>query len=303
MPAQPSTAGRVPGSATPAGGNLSGVDVVTALVQCGGVASWRRLRTLGVTAHCVWLGLCERRIQRLRRGVYTLPGADPHLLAAVTLGGVLSCEAAAGHHGLPRLDSDGRVHVTVPRDWAQARLAGVVVHRRNLPDDAHDGLVTGLVRTAMDCARELGPRDAVVVLDGVLRLGILPEELQAAAGAATGPGSAAVRRAVRSADGRAESPLESCLRLLVEPLGTVEPQVMISNVGRVDLLLDGWLVLEADGFEFHSARRQYREDRRRANALAVQGYVLLRLSYEDVMFRPDYVVASVSAVLRRCPAA
>jgi len=273
--------------------------VVTALLRCDGVASWGRLRALGVTAHGVWLGLRHCQVDRLRHGVYALPGTDPELLAAVTLGGVLSCSAAARQHGLPRLVTDGDVHVTVPRDWAHARLTAVVVHRRDLPDDAHDGLSTGLLRTAMDCARELGPRDAVVVLDGVLRLGISPEELRAGAGAATGPGSAAVRRAVMSADGRAESPLESCLRLLVARLGNVEPQVVIAAVGRVDLLLDGWLVLEADGFEFHSARRQYREDRRRANALAEQGYVLLRFSYEDVMFRPDYVVATVSAVLRR----
>jgi very-short-patch-repair endonuclease len=71
----------------------------------------------------------------------------------------------------------------------------------------------------------------------------------------------------------------------------------------VDYVIDGWLVIETDGFEFHSNRAEYRKDRRRANALAERGYVLLRFTYEDIRFRPWAVLAQVAAVLARGRAA
>ena len=79
------------------------------------------------------------------------------------------------------------------------------------------------------------------------------------------------------------------------------PQIWIDGVGRVDLLLDGWLVLEADGFEHHSDRARYREDRRRANALAVLGYTLLRFSYEDIVHHEAEVAEVIARVLARGP--
>jgi len=132
-----------------------------------------------------------------------------------------------------------------------------------------------------------------------VRSGLALGALHRAALKATGPGSAALRRTVALVDGRAESPIETCLRLLALPLAVVDLQVPIAGVGRVDMLLDGWLVLEADGFEHHSTRAHYRVDRRRADALAEQGFVLVRFSYQDIVHRPDYVVATIRLVLTR----
>ena len=69
------------------------------------------------------------------------------------------------------------------------------------------------------------------------------------------------------------------------------------GVGVVDMLLDGWLVLETDGFAFHSGTEDFARDRRRGNALADQGYVLLRFTYRDVVHRPEALVAQVLRVL------
>lgn len=269
-----------------------------ALQVCGGAASWRRLRRLGVTWHSLWSAVLCQEVLRLRRGAYALPGTDAARVAMVRLGGVLSCTTAARIHGLPVLLDRG-VHLTVPRSWGHATAPGVRVHRRDLRGDEHDGICTSLLRTVVDCARELPLREALVVCDAALRAGLSLERLQRVAATASGRGSAAVRHVVQVADARAESPIESCLRLLAIDLAHVAPQVWIDGVGRVDLVLDGWLVLEADGFEFHSARAHYREDRRRANALAAQGFVLLRFSYEDVVHRPEQVVEVLTAVLAR----
>lgn len=273
------------------------MDPVPALLLCHGAASWRRLRALRVTRHGLVVAVQQGRVQRVAHGCYALPEYDPSALAALRLNGILSCGSAAASHGLPLLTTGG-LHLTVRRNWSHAGLHGVAVHRRDLAPDEHDGLRTTLVRTALDCAREFPLREGVVVLDSALRSGLDPAELRQAAHRANGRGSAAARRAVRAADARAESPIETCLRLLAAALGDVQLQVPLPGVGRVDLLLDGWLVLEADGFEHHSNRMSYRSDRRRANALAELGYTLLRFSYEDIVHQPDYVLATIEGVLR-----
>jgi hypothetical protein len=248
----------------------------------------------------VFVALQAGTVLRLRRGAYALPGADPALRAAIQLGGVLACTSAATSLGLPVLVTRG-IHVVVPRGWSHASLAGVRVHRRDLDPEERSGVATSLLRTVLDCARELPLREAVVVCDAALRAGLDEVCLRTAAVLARGNGSAAIRAVVALADGRAESPIESCLRLVSGRLGTAVPQVWIDGVGRVDLLLDGWLVLEADGFEHHSDRERYREDRRRANALAVLGYTLLRFSYEDIVHHEDVVAEVIARVLARGP--
>lgn len=276
------------------------VAVVDTLAALGGAASWRQLRDAGVTWYAVWRSVQDGDVLRLRRGAYALPDADPAVRAAVHLGGVLACTSAAVCWGLPVLFPHG-VHVVVPRSWGHALLVGVRVHRRDLGLDERAGVATSLLRTVLDCARELPLREALVICDAALRRGLDAVALRDAARAARGHGAAAVRAVTALADGRSESPIESCLRLIAGRLGCVEPQVWIDGVGRVDLVIDGWLVLEADGFAHHSDRVSYREDRRRANALAAAGYTLLRFSYEDVVHHDAGVAETIRRVLARGP--
>jgi very-short-patch-repair endonuclease len=165
---------------------------------------------------------------------------------------------------------------------------------------------TNLLRTAVDCGRTLPLIDAVVILDSAMQNGwVKLDELRAAASSARGQGSIALRRAVAHADALAGSALESALRpLLVLLNARLQSQVRIRGVpgGPVDFVLNGWLVVETDGYEYHRERADYRKDRARGNALAVLGYTLLRFTYEDVKGRPWWVLAQVQAVLERGPA-
>ena len=161
-----------------------------------------------------------------------------------------------------------------------------------------------LLRTAVDCGRTLPLVDAVVVLDSAMQNGrVKLAALQAAAASARGHGATALRRAVAHVDALSGSPLESALRPLLVLLDVrLESQVKIPGIrSPVDFVLNGWLVVEADGFEFHSRREEYRKDRERGNQLAVRGYTLLRFTYEDVAGRPWWVLAQVQAALDRGP--
>jgi hypothetical protein len=95
------------------------------------------------------------------------------------------------------------------------------------------------------------------------------------------------RPAIELADPRAESGLESIARLRLAPLArTIEPQFVVPGIGRgggagrVDLLLDNWLVIELDGDEFHDPAI----DRGRNAILVGQGFRQHRFGYAQVIF-------------------
>ncbi|MDD9207980.1 DUF559 domain-containing protein [Georgenia sp. 10Sc9-8] len=125
------------------------------------------------------------------------------------------------------------------------------------------------------------------------------EELEAQL---TGRGSVRARLRLSACDGRSRSGLETVARLVLSGAGfRVSPGVRIEGVGEVDLLVERRIVVECDGFAYHSGRYEYREDRRRDRALAARGLAVLRFTYEDVMSDPARLVAEVRRVLVRRP--
>jgi len=73
--------------------------------------------------------------------------------------------------------------------------------------------------------------------------------------------------------------------------------VFLSGIGRVDFLLDGFLIVEIDGFAFHSRRGDMLRDRARNNSSTVNGYSVLRYMPEHIWFNSDQVLAEIRAVL------
>ena len=73
----------------------------------------------------------------------------------------------------------------------------------------------------------------------------------------------------------------------------VEPQRLITSVNpwvRPDLVdEDLRIVIEADSFAWHGDRAALRRDARRYDQLVVDGWIVLRFSWEDVMFDPEWV--------------
>ncbi len=276
------------------------MDPLDALRSCGGAARVRRLRELGVPARALQAAVRSGTVRALGLGGYALPEAPPGLVAAARLGGVASHATAAGLHGFPLWNPVGHLAVTVPHGSTRA-LAEVKVYRADLdPGDLDPRRAcTSPLRTAIDCARTLPLVDAVCVLDAALHsCAVTVHQLEEAARTARGPGAAKLRRAVAHADARAESPLESALRVLLVTAGfRVRSQVFIPGVGTVDLVVESWPVVEADGYEFHSDRRAYRTDRGRGNELTACGRPLLRFTWEDVRARPQWVVAQVRRVV------
>ncbi|MGV8884530.1 MAG: endonuclease domain-containing protein [Microbacteriaceae bacterium] len=106
-------------------------------------------------------------------------------------------------------------------------------------------------------------------------------------------------------EARAESGLESICRLRFVELGCrVQIQVTLPGIapsgqaGSVDFILDGWLVIEVDGDEFHDPAT----DRIRNAKLVRLGYRWHRFGYHQVMNDWASVEATIRELLRYPPA-
>jgi very-short-patch-repair endonuclease len=101
---------------------------------------------------------------------------------------------------------------------------------------------------------------------------------------------------VRHVDGRCESGIESIARFLLQLAGLdVAVQVRIDGIGRVDLLVEGRLIVELDGRETHEG--SFEVDRHRDAVAARLGHRTLRFSYRKVMYQWPEVLATVLAAL------
>jgi hypothetical protein len=221
---------------------------------------------------------------------------------------VLSHETAARLHGIELHEDDGTDRITVPRSRNGRGADGWLVHRADVPKvdiEVREGLrCTDVVRTLTDLARVLDHAQAVVAADSALRLGLVRLSELAPMGRTHGRGAARVRGVHAALDPRSGSVLETLLRLALAEAGLPEPVSQYGvmdhghEVARVDFCWpERRLIVEADGFAFHSSRDDYRRDRQRMNELERLGWRVLRFTWEDVVHRPDHVTGLVRSCL------
>jgi very-short-patch-repair endonuclease len=235
-------------------------------------------------------------IVRIARGRYALAVVDEDARTAARLGGVLALTSAALHHGWAVKTVPDRPHLLFSRGrHLDAKERGAHIHRAELaPEDIDDGVTTPEV-TLAHCLRRLPFDEALAVADSALRSGVPRSTLQRVADEARGPGSPQMRRVAACASAEAANPFESALRAIAldVPGLSVRPQVTIREpdiVARPDLAdVRLRMVLEADSFEWHGGRAQLSADARRYDLLVVNGWLVLRFSYEHVMTQPDFV--------------
>lgn len=309
---------------------VSGMQVLdriraTATRQDGVVAAWQ-CRRLGMEPAEIKRLCRSRRWRRLHRGTYLV---DADVLGepstrATTRSAVLSAgphavavlETAARLHGIGGLPNPtGQVQVNLPTQHARPRRIidrDMVLHQLDIQPaqlSTVDGLaVTTPLRTVADLILRLDRYAAVSVLDSALNRGLITQaELASVPRLIAGrPGAERARLWVPEADARAESPLETRVRLRCVD-GRVAPDTLQHPVrGRDGALLGigdlAWLgarVLgEADGAEVHDQPDAVFRDRWRQNALANAGWVVIRFTWADTL-RPGYIVYVVRNALAR----
>ncbi len=155
-------------------------------------------------------------------------------------------------------------------------------------------LVTDRFETVVQLAYCLSPELAAATYDSFAHLEPkLASGLDGWIGALPGH----IRASLPARDALCHSFLESIGRVRLAAAGIRgEHQVSIEGVGRVDLVIDGRVVVEWDG-STHFDAAQYHEDRRRDALLTSMGYRVLRFSYPLVMEEWHLVLGAVRAAL------
>lgn len=231
------------------------------------------------------------------RGCYALPGAPPALIAATRANATLTCVSAVDLIDPTAPVRRSGVHLALPPHRGRRSRTGphTRVHYEHVERTGRTRIAT-LEDAAARVAQCQPYDDAVVVLDHLThRHGpdFLERVLRAVARAR--PSRALALSA--DVDGRARSPMETRVRLHLRRVGlavAVAPRV--PGVGEVDLLVEGVLVVELDGYEYHSDRLAYRTDRRRDRASLRLGLATVRFAFEDS--DPDRVLREIIPICR-----
>jgi very-short-patch-repair endonuclease len=170
--------------------------------------------------------------------------------------------------------------------------------------------VTTVARTLIDIAACVPPEIVEEALDDVLRRKLVTIPLlRARLNEIGGPGrrgSGTMARLIAArADARGvpqsvfETRLLRALRRARLPLPAVQHEVSTRR-GLVVLdfaYVDRRIAIEADGFRWHSSRRQWDHDRARANELTMLGWTVVRVTWTHLRDRPDDVIDAIQATL------
>ena len=252
----------------------------------------RRLQALVDSGH----------LRRYPHGVVALSDVDKRVLIARVHRGLITCEHAAAHYRLPLPSSPKTLHVLIPRGHKAAPLWGEHQHEtRDLPPVPLSAFpVAPLARCLADllcCAQEW---TALVAADAALHQGRVTYEQVGTY--LRGSRRVLGRRRLQRTSSRARSPLETLARIQLRGAGLdVVDGVEIGGVGEVDLLIAGWLVVELDGYEYHSDMWAFDQDRSRDRELARLGYTSIRFTANNV--RSGRIVDEVRRVLAAHPGA
>lgn len=272
--------------------------------------SRRQVIEAGIERRCLRDLVEEGLVRKVLRGVYAVTQApDTVLFRAQALGlvipecAVVTDRTAAWLHGVAILQRGAHleappVSVCETVD-SRVRRPEVDGRRRQLLArdivELHGLRVTTPLRTALDLGRLLWRFDALAALDGFLRLGVDQDEMFEEMARFRGfRGVRQLRGLAPLADGRAESPGESALRLhwIDAGLPTPEPQFVIRDdreraIYRLDVPLpEVRYAAEYDGEEFHSSDDDIEHDEERRDWIRRErGWTIDAFRKDDVYGR------------------
>lgn len=280
-----------------------------------GLVTRRQLLDAGLSARQLDRRVASSRLRPAQRGVYQVgPLVSPRAreMAAVLAcgpGAHLSHKSAAAVWGLLPPDVSSPVHVTVAgRDRSQR--TGIVVHRVPALERSEvtrvDGIpITAPPRTLFDVASVVRGRELEQAVAQAERQGLTrrSELLSVISHHRRRPGVRAMRHMLEDdvEPVLARSEAEERFLALVRKTQLPRPKVNTWIGGHeVDFL---WrlerLIVEVDGFAFHSSREKFEGDRRRDADLSAMGFHVLRVTWRQVTQQPEVVLVLVAQALAR----
>jgi very-short-patch-repair endonuclease len=276
-----------------------------------GVVTRGQLAAAGLGRGAIDHRIAEGRLHRIHRRVYLVGhpvaprfAAEMAAVLACGDGAVLSHHSAASMWSLPSPEA-AEVDVTVAgRDPGDR--PGIRVHRarRLRPVDVRRCRrmpVTAPARTLLDLAGVVPIRDLErAVEEARIRRLVRPRQLLDVLERSPGRRGARALRGLLDGDpALTRSEAETRLLALLRAAG-LAPTAVNARIGRyeVDFL---WrpqrLVVEVDGHAYHGTRAAFERDRLRDAELQAAGHLVMRVTWRQLVDRPEAVVARIAGAL------
>lgn len=222
----------------------------------------------------------------------------------------ISCVSAAPIYELPILmeERPQKTHLSVSYNRGMhpsklRRFDDVCVHREQFVSDEERRTHVASIGTVLERVLVCMPlKVSLPMLDAARNRGLY--DVSTLTIPPTGSRLPHLREALSLSSDRARSILETVARLQLIDMGlTPQVGVWIEEVGEVDMIILGFIVIEVDGWAFHSSKEQREKDLKRDRELLRRGFIVLRFTYDDVM-NGDFareVPVSVTALRRLVP--
>ena len=222
----------------------------------------------------------------------------------------ISCVSAAQIYELPVLmeERPQKTHLSVAYNRGMhpsklRRFDDVCIHREQLVSDKERRTHVASIGTVVERVLVCMPlKVSLPMLDAARNRGLY--DVSTLTIPPTGSRLPHLKEALSLSSERARSILETVARLQLIDMGlTPKVGVWIEGVGEVDMIILGFIIIEVDGWAFHSSKEQREKDLKRDRELLRRGYVVLRFTYDDVM-NGDFareVPVSVTALRRLVP--
>jgi very-short-patch-repair endonuclease len=273
-----------------------------------------QLRAAGLTRSAIRARVARGRLVRVFPDVYI--AGDPKLMplalpaaALLSLGpdALLSHRSAAAMWGLVEADPE-TIEVTVVARHPRPRH-GIRLHRvKHLhPHDTatrSNLRLTSLTRTTIDfAARATSSERWHAFAEARAKHRLTDPALHKALDRLpkNHPGAAIVRAMLDSNDTYDRSKAERIMRALCTQAQLPQPIVnRYLNGFLVDFLWpDANLIVEVDGHGTHGTRQAFENDRRRDQVHAANGYLVIRVTWEQLQAEPLAVIARIAQALAR----
>lgn len=272
------------------------MNLLSWLQDRGGIGHRDDASDAGFTVSRVRTAIRSGAIRRIRSKWIALGSAPAELVTAASSGGTLTCVSLARRRGwwIPP-DADVQTHLHLPTN-GKARAADVHGHWSNTLAPLRPRALEASVEDALADAARCFPLDqAVAIWESAVRTeSISLESLRTVQWR-----SSASRRCLAHLRAGTDSSLETVFHVRLSAWGLrLRFQVQLSG-HPVDFLIGTHLVVQIDGWSFHSSSADRTRDLAHDAALRMRAYTVLRFSYAQVIYNWEHVERTLAEAVSR----
>ncbi|WEG07368.1 DUF559 domain-containing protein [Microbacterium horticulturae] len=214
-------------------------------------------------------------------------------MTAAALGGRVTCVTAARRMGLIVPENTG-THVAVASNASRLHAEGVVLHWAHGPAPVgRHHIDDPVLNVLFQTARCLDRADALALWESALRKG----KAEAVLLRRVGWGSTRAQELASVASDLSDSGLETRFSDGMRSEGIAVRRQACLDGRNVDGLIGRSLVIQLDGFAFHSDPTARRRDIAADARLVLRGYTVFRFDFVQIYFQWETVVETIRAAV------